>query len=663
MSKKTVLLILVAVVGFVQYINTLQHEFAWDDKIVIEENPRVLKGFSGIPDLFVKYNSQFRNDRYGYRPIVLTSFAVEIGLGGKKNPGLHHFMNVVYYSLLVLVLFIFLQRLFRNYSMYLAFFITLIFAVHPLHVEVVANIKSRDEIFALLFTLLSFLVFLRFLDDGKWWRIPLASLLYLLAYVSKENAFTTLAVYPLIAWIRGVSWKRIVVYNLHIPLLALLSIVILRLSESSELGKDLAAGLGVHEEDPMLGNSLFYMYGWGVKLANALNILIHYLKLYLIPYPLIYYYGYNQIPITSWSDPIVWFSLLAHAGLLALGLRFRKTNKLILFGFLFYLATIFLYTHLLRPLADTMADRFMFMPSLGLTIMLVGLISQLLRFTWPVPKKLPSVKEFILQNRTISLILLPIMVIFAILTWVRNPVWKNDLTLTRHDVQFMDNSSRGHFYYATQLNKQIMAKPMLQAKLEPEMVKHYKRAIEITDSAYYAYLELGIYYCNRNRLDEGIPILKRATEIYPNAADPAFFLGQAYVHKEQYALAVPQLELSMRNAPKQWGSYYFLAIAYSKTGRFAEGETVARDGLGKFPGFEVQFYDALGHLAFDKGDIELSVEYTLKMLEYGGKPEDVYGRIIGRYYAKGDKEKGDYWLDVARQKGIVFNNLGYQPQH
>ena len=69
--------LIIFLLAFIQYSNTLGHDFAWDDKIVIQENDRVQQGFSGIPELFLKYNSDLRKDQYGYRPITLTSFAID----------------------------------------------------------------------------------------------------------------------------------------------------------------------------------------------------------------------------------------------------------------------------------------------------------------------------------------------------------------------------------------------------------------------------------------------------------------------------------------------------------------------------------------------------------------------------------------------------------
>lgn len=645
--------IILLIVAFIQYSNTLNHEFAWDDKIVIEENPRVQRGISAIPDLFVKYNSKFRNDKYGYRPIVLSSFALDISLGGKNNPGFHHLMNVMYYALLCFILFIFLKKLFSPYDSFFAFIITLLFTLHPLHTEVVANIKSRDEIFSLIFSVLSFLALIQFIQTQKWWYLVFTAVTYLMAYLSKENAILILFFYPVIGIFKsGLLFKKNWIYLSLIPILILVSLYILKAAASSEAGKEFTEGLGVFEESQMLGNSLIYTHGIINKLANAFMLLIRYIKLFVIPYPLVYFYGYNMIYPVSWASPIVWISLFTQIGLLTLGIIKRKDRPEILIGYVFFIITISLYLHLVRPLSDTMADRFAFTPSLGLCISFIGILGLIFKIDWK--KKIEKPIVFIQKNTIVSTVLIFIFMIFSYLTFNRNKAWKNDDTLVKTDMKHLENCSRAHFYYASQLHKQIFKNPSRRNQLEGEMVKHYKRSVEITDSAYYAYIEWGNYFCNQYRYYEGIPILEKAVSIYPNAADPAFFLGQAYVHTEQYKKAIPLLEKSNKLAPRQWGGYFFLSISYGKTGKFQEGIDLAKEGLKKFPNMSKEFYDALGHIYYDKGVLDSSVAYTLKMLDHGAPPKDVYGRVIGRYIAKGNQEKANEWKEIARQKGVTY---------
>jgi tetratricopeptide (TPR) repeat protein len=653
-------------ISFILYANTVGHEYAWDDKIVIEKNPRVQKGMAGIPDLFVKHASQFQYDKYGYRPITLTSFAIDYSLA-KGNPHFSHFMNAFYYAVLCVLIFIFISALFTGYHPVFAWLVTLLFMAHPLHVEAVANIKSRDEIFVLLFSIASFIYFIKYLEGKKILHLLYVFGLYLLAYLSKENAITGLAVFPCLLWLKKTKGSLQPIWWTSATLVAMLviSLVIFRMAAQSTVGSEASAGKGIYEENGILGNSFFFLYGWSQKIPNALHLLGLYLKNFLIPYPLRFYYGYNQIPVTGWGNIMVIGALLVHIALLVTGIKYIKKRPEILFGFIFYAASISVYLHLFRPFSDTMADRFLFTGSLGLCLMLVGILALILKIEWVTtaekkPDTKPGFQTFIKNKTSIVYPVLGLAFIFSILTISRNRVWKDDLTLITHDLPYLENCARVHYYYASLLNNQLLNDKTLfnnaskRQKIEAEMIKQYKRSMEISDYAYLSYLELGTYYCRNFNYNEGIPILKKGVELFPEASDISFYLGQTYVLTEQNQLAVPLLEKSIKLSYNQSSSYYFLALAYGRTGRLNDALRVVDDGMKRFENEKLMFYDALGFIYFDNNLLDKSIESTLKMKDYGKPEKDVYGYIIGRCYTKGDTAKGNIYREEARLKGIIF---------
>ena len=136
---------IVFVVGFLFYAQTINYGYAWDDEIVIQQNEAVQKGLEGVPELWEYRQSRRLSDQYGFRPVVLTSYALEIGFFGSK-PQVSHFVNVVSFALLCLVIFVTLTRLFGSKFYLLSFVTALVFAAHPIHVETVANIKGLSLI-------------------------------------------------------------------------------------------------------------------------------------------------------------------------------------------------------------------------------------------------------------------------------------------------------------------------------------------------------------------------------------------------------------------------------------------------------------------------------------------------------------------------------------
>ncbi len=643
----------VFIAAFIMFSNTIGHDFAWDDSIVITENSRVQKGLSGIPDLFIKYNSDYKADKYGYRPIVLTSYALEYSIFN-KNVHLMHLMNTLYYSLLCVVIFNVLRKLFNEYSSLVPFFISILFAAHPLHTEVVANIKSRDEIFAMLFAFLSLSHFLNYYIDKKVKHLIYAMVLFLIAFLSKESSIVFLVIIPLSLLYKS-NWSNI--KSIAKPLIVLLPLFIIcfaivKYYTSSTLGTHASKGAGIYYEAGILGNSFFYTDLFSSKLANALVLLAIYLKNFFYPTQLLYFYGYNQIPVAKWTDILVIVSLIIQVSLLAFAFIYRKKYKEISYGILFYFISIFIYLHLIRTIADTMADRFMFVPSLGLIIITVFSFEKLFKLNF----KTIETQHFFSINKTsqpnqlkFTAVFIVITLFLSVLTFNRNKVWKNNETLITHDMPYLENCARAHNYYADIFK--IKLNSGFNQSIETEMINHYKKSIQLSNESYYSFLGLGTYYCSAKKYSEGINVLNDMLQKFPNQADPHFYIGEAYYNIHNYEKAVFHLQTSLNLAPEVLNTYYFLALALSKNKKYDEAETIITKAKQKF-GESANIYDALGNIYFDKGNIDQSTIYTFEMLKYGANPESVYGTVIGRYQILKLEKPATFYYNQALQNGL-----------
>lgn len=232
--------IIVSLLALVVYFNSFVNEFAHDDGIVIVKNEYVLEGFAGIKSILTKdaYDSYYRqlnttNQLEGgrYRPLSIITFAIEqqfmgpvpvegvdsvlkktiaYGVAGPEQQKLvgemhvRHVINVLWYVLSVVTLLYFLRYIVFKNNTLMALVATIIFAVHPIHTEVVANVKSRDEIMSLLFMCLTFIFAFKYEENRKDYKMLFAGLLsYFLAFLSKEYAITVVALLPLALYIFG----------------------------------------------------------------------------------------------------------------------------------------------------------------------------------------------------------------------------------------------------------------------------------------------------------------------------------------------------------------------------------------------------------------------------------------------------------------------------
>ena len=222
---------LVLLAAFLVHANTLGHNYALDDSIVITDNQFTKEGLAGMGSIFSKdtFYGFFKKDGKDnlvqggrYRPLSLAMFALEYELFG-ENPFIGHLLNVLLFALLCALIFQFLRTLLRDHrhSDLLALLTALLFAVHPVHSEVVANIKGRDEILALLFAVLSFKYILTYVDNKKLSSLILSGFFLFLGSMSKENAITFVLIIPI-----GLMLFRGLKFSVHLP-----SIVFLHLSE------------------------------------------------------------------------------------------------------------------------------------------------------------------------------------------------------------------------------------------------------------------------------------------------------------------------------------------------------------------------------------------------------------------------------------------------
>ncbi|MEI6021801.1 MAG: hypothetical protein WCR21_11790, partial [Bacteroidota bacterium] len=334
---------------------------------------------------------------------------------------------------------------------------------------------------------------------------------------------------------------------------------------------------------------------------------------------------------------------------------FYKKKPEISFGILFYFIGISFYLHLFRTLSDTMADRFLFTPSLGLCIVLVFVLLRLFKIDVHKTdvmalfknKKL-SVTNHQFQN-WFKYVFVSILVLFSLKTISRNKVWKNNYTLIATDMPHLENCARAHNYMADELKRKLSQN--FDKKLEDNMIHHYLRSIEISKESYYAYLGLGMYYNQSKNYEQSIQHFKNMLVLFPKAADPYYYLGEAYLNKNEAGFAIVELEKSLELAPEVLITYLSLSTAYAKAQNFDKAIQLINTAKSKF-GESAKIYENLGNIYFEKNDMEQSNRNMFETLRFGVDAQLVYKIVIGRLqYKKLDSLAAFYYKDGLK-KGI-----------
>jgi hypothetical protein len=467
-NNKLVYCLLVAF-SFLLYGNTISHSYSLDDDLVTStdrfRHELVEKGIGGLGAIFKSNYAVNDEQNYDYRPISTYSFAIEWTLFGESENHVHisHFINVLLYSILGIILFQLLQVLFgKGYEVF-NFLITLLFLAHPIHTEVVNSLKNRDEILSLLFALLATIQTIKFIDKKQFSRLLFATILILLSILSKKSSMPFIVIIPLIVYFfREVSWKKIT----FIVLALFSSRIIISLLKINLIEK------GKIRDYLFIENPLFEASLWE-RIPTYFYTNYLYLEKFIFPFDLNYYYGFNAIPIVGFTSVMFIISLLLFISLLAYAIGTIKKKSVFSFGILFFFISIGGAANLLYPMVGIFAERLAFFASIGLTILLTATIFQLFQFK---PNELFSGTKSKKMYFTFGAILL----IMSSLTIQRNPAWKNKLSLFIADAPSLKKSAKANSLLGQEL--QFQAAQTFSA--DPTNLDNF---IPRIDSAYHYY--------------------------------------------------------------------------------------------------------------------------------------------------------------------------------
>ena len=566
-ERKRIQYVIIIVLVLVQYAQTTSFDYALDDTIVITKNSKVQKGWKDIPSLFSNRYTGRTEDRTGYRPITLLSFATDVQFFGLK-PGPSHVMNVILYALACILLLKVLNRLFPV-KQWLIFWVVVLFTVHPLHTEVVANIKSRDEILAMIFGLLFIRFHLRYFESGKIKFLLLAPLFYLLAVLSKESALTFVGISTAIGLFSSeYAWKNRLL-SISSTVFAIAVIIGIRLFIfSEEFYEDKSEELklmGVYNFDGFVGNPMVDIKSGVIILANSFNILFQSVKTFFIPHPLVHDYSFNHFPVilSFLNSPRVWGGFVLLVLLVALSLYGFKRKSMVTVGAAWFLVSISIYLSIVVPATDIFAERFLFFPSIGLALMVFGILDNLLPFD---NKK---------RNLLGTCLTLPLLV----LSIQRTPAWESSYTLLDNDVDLLESSVRANYNWALKLHQNYDNFPEERRRGDEERIlKYYNRALKQTDRLDNLFLALGNAYMRFGMKEKGLSTFLAYSEAHPYLAKPFTQLGNYYATSNQLDSAVHYFGKAVEIGSINAVNYLNLGLAHYNNGQVEEAIDVLSIG-------------------------------------------------------------------------------------
>lgn len=548
--------ILIVLFSLVLYGNTLKNDFALDDGIYITNHSSVQKGLAGIGEILAygsTYAFQEQEGEQPYRPIPLLSFAIGKSLFD-NNPVVEHFINLLLYALLGIFLYKLLGFWLPGIHPLLPLGIVGFFLAHPIHTEVVANIKSRDELLCFLFGAMSLYYLHQSLKQNGNKAIILSALFFGLSILSKENGLTLLGIVPLaLYFFTKENFKSILVKML--PFIGVVGIYFL-------IRSLVITGTSDQSEAKIINNVLNAANGFGERSATTVALLGEYLRLLAFPYPLSWDYSYNQLPIVSWGSLKAIFSLLLHLGLI--GLLIFTFNKKSIWAFcvLFYGLTFAITANILFLTGATLGERFLFMPSFAFCIAVPLLFAHLLKL---------DIKKFTgKQKKTWIGIMGFLLLASTFLTINRNKDWKNNLTLFEAGVEAAPNSARTHasLAFAYKVEAQSTTNQSLQASYFQKAEQAFNKSLEIFPDYGYALYNLGVMYLETGALEKAKTYFQKTIDADTNHQDGFNNLGVVFFNQQNYQQAMPYFEKAIAINPNHSRALTNLGASYHNLNNF-----------------------------------------------------------------------------------------------
>jgi Flp pilus assembly protein TadD len=626
------------VMAFVLYGNTILNKWAVDDDLVTHNDVSKL-GIKAIPQIFSTYyigtKGNIGHQSADYRPIVKLTFAIENQLWGSEKAGRSHIVNILIYFFISILVFFLLKKLFKNYNILFPFLITVIFMAHPVHTEVVASLKNRDEMLAFLCGLGGIHYLLKY-NETKSTRFLIYTLLvFFTGYFCKSSILPFLAVYPLVLYFfTNIPPKKIAT----IFLLAFAVILVAHFLPRIFLPH-------ITRVNSYIENPLYFEKSLFLRLGTGLLSLLFYLRILVFPYPLIYYYGYDMIPLTGLLNIWVFLSTVFHISLLAFALFKFREKHILSFAILFYLIFMSMYSNFLIPVPGIVAERFVFAGSMGFSIVLVYVIFMMFRTD---PKSLTI--EFTERILIIGVIL-ALVVPSTYYTIKRNRCWRKLYDLYISDIGHQERSAKSNIQFAGHMMSMVYtAKPenqdMLRQKFTRDIIMYFKKGLALYPKNYEALNDLGSVYLNfAMTSDSALIFLRKAVDLAPDKQPAWVNMGLAYRKLQQYDSAIYCYQKVLQINPAEVKAVFKIADIYSEQGNFTKALQLNEEMMKKYPELDAPYIN-IGNYYMLNHDTAGAVNYW----EQAAKKNPTYEicmKLYHLYRMRGDIAKTNYYYRLA----------------
>ena len=556
----------------------------YDDKDYVYENPQVLNGLTGEGVIWAFTTNHTAN----WHPLTWLSLMLDCQLFG-TNPGRMHLVNLLLHLANTLLILAMLREM--TGALWRSAFVAAVFAIHPMHVESVAWIAERKDVLSTLFLLLTLAAYVSYVRRRGLARYVLTVLLFALGLLAKPMLVTLPVLLLLLDYwplgrfdshqtIKATSGqkrqplsahdKRLTLYRAiieKIPFIAL-SIVSSVITFLIQLESSAVA----HIDALPLKD----------RIANVFLSYARYIGKLFWPQNLAVFYPFDVNSFAVWQVAMCVLLLLVISIFV---IRFGRNQKYLPVGWFWFVTTLVPVIGLVQVGLQAFADRYTYIPYIGLFIMIA----------WGLPEFLSKWPQ---RKIALGLSMVIILTTLGICAHRQVSFWNNSFTLFSHAIEVTQNNYIAHNNLGVAYNS---------IGRYQDAVEAYKQTIRIKPDYAEAHYNLGVAYDKLSRGKDEIEAYKQAIKIKPDYAKAYYNLGVSYEDLGRHQDAIEAYKQTIRIKPDYADAYINLGVIYYKLGRYQDAVETYKQTIRIKPDFALVHYN-LGVTYVVTGDKSLALE-------------------------------------------------------
>jgi len=509
---------------------TLHHNFVnYDDGLYVFENAQITHGVTLESVRWAITHPHGDN----WHPLTSFSHMLDVQFYG-LNPGGHHLTNVLLHMATVILLFLVLRKL--TGSLWRSAFVAAVFAIHPLRVESVAWISERKDVLSGLFFMLALGAYTRYarVASGGWRvtgrRYSAVVLFFILGLMSKPMLVTLPFVLLLLDFwplgrLKALKTKKQIAWMIFekAPLLLLTAVF---------------CGITVWTQRHTIAAAETLPVPW--RFGNAFCSYATYIKQLIFPLGLAPFYP-QETGLPLWKIGLSMTLLAAISWGVFAG---RKKYPYLITGWLWYLGMLVPVIGIMQVGAQAHADRYTYLPHIGLIIMAVWLAAD-----WCTSLRY--------RRAIFSTTAAVILVALALAACRQTQYWRNSYSLWNHTLACTGRNYLAHKNLGLALYKQGSF---------DEAIKHYEESIKINPNVAATYCNMGSAFYAQGKFDKAVVLFDKSLEINPKYFEAQLNLGIVLARQGQDKKAISHLEKALEIHPNLAEAYNSLGIIYSRQG-------------------------------------------------------------------------------------------------